>query len=311
MKRRALLLSGAAASLSWRSAASAQTAAVSIRIGIGLNDSGLIPVYAQELGMLQQAGVTFDIQTFANNGAITQAIIAGALDMGVVDGLQVANAVIHGFPLAFFAGGAIFTKDIRTLVLVTAKSSPIQTARDLEGQSVAVSSLNSLSAAGTKEWLRVNGADPAKVKLFELGLAEMNAAIARGTVAAALQGEPFVTEAKADQRLLGVPYTAVAPAFYINGFVASRDWLTKNGAVLGRLSTALYGVARWANTHRTESAAIESRYTKIPVDIVNVMARNTFATSLDPRLLDPALAVGARYGLTSRLVRSQEVVFTS
>lgn len=309
MNRRALLLSGAAASLSGRSVAGAQTA-VPIRIGIGLNDSGLIPVYAQELGMLQQAGVSFDIQTFANNGAITQAIVAGALDMGVVDGLQVANAVIHGFPLAFFAGGAIFTKEIRTLVLVTAKSSPIQTARDLEGQSVAVSSLNSLSAAGTKEWLRVNGADPAKVKLFELGLAEMNAAIARGTVAAALQGEPFVTEAKAEQRLLGVPYTAVAPAFYINGFVAPRDWLAKNNAVVGRLSTALYAVARWTNTHRPESAAIESRYTKIPVEIVNVMARNTFATSLDARLLDPALAVGARYGLTSRLVRSQEVVFT-
>ena len=302
------MLSGAAASLSWRSAASAQTVAP-IRIGIGLNDSGLGPIYAQELGLLQAAGLAFDIQTFTNNGAITQAIVAGALDAGVVDALQVANAVIHGFPLAAFAGGAVFSKDIRTLVLVTAKASPFQTARDLEGQSIGVSSLNSLSACGTKEWLRVNGADPNKVKLFELGLPEMNAAIARGTVAAALQGEPFVTEAKADQRLLGVPYTAIGPAFYINMYVAPRDWLAKNGALAAKLAGIFYQVARWANTHHAESAAVESRYTKIPLDTVNVMSRNTFATSLDPRLIDPALVVAARYGLTSRLVNSQEIIY--
>ncbi|MGA2394597.1 MAG: ABC transporter substrate-binding protein [Candidatus Lustribacter sp.] len=309
MDRRTLLVAGAATASSWPSQAVAQTPAT-IRIGIGLNDSGLLPIYAQELGMLQPAGIAFDVQTFNNNGLITQAIVGGALDVGVVDALQVANAVIHGIPLAFFAGGALFTHDSGTLVLVTAKSSPYHNARDLEGQSVAVSSLNSLSAAGTKEWLHVNGADPAKVKLFELGLPEMNAALARGTVAAALQGEPFVSEAKADQRVLGVPYAAVAPAFYINGFVASRDWLTKNGALVGRLVPVIYQVARWANTKRAESAAIESRYTKIPLDIVNVMARNAFATSLDTKLIDPPLAVGLRYGLISRPVRSDEVTFT-
>jgi ABC-type nitrate/sulfonate/bicarbonate transport system substrate-binding protein len=45
--------------------------------------------------------------------------------------------------------------------------------------------------APTNEWLPVNGADPAKVKLFELPFPNMNTAFARGTVAAALQGEPF------------------------------------------------------------------------------------------------------------------------
>jgi NitT/TauT family transport system substrate-binding protein len=308
MDRRTLLLAGAASALSWPSEAVAQTL-VTIRIGIGLNDSGLLPIYAQELGLLQPAGITFDIQTFTNNGAITQAIVGGALDVGVVDALQVANAVIHGIPLAFFAGGALFARNSGTLVLVTTKSSPYHNARDLEGQSIAVSSLNSLSAAGTKEWLHANGADPAKVKLFEVGLPEMSAALERGTVAAALLGEPFLSEAKGNQRVLGVPYSAVAPTFYINGFVASRDWLTKNSALVARLVPVIYQVARWANTKRADSAAIESRYTKIPIDIVNQMARNSFATSLDAKFIDPPLAVGLRYGLISRPVRGDEVIF--
>src|SRR5580704_16545049 len=153
MDRRSLLGAGAATAVAWPSPAAAQTAPVTVRIGIGLNDAGLLPIYAQELGLLQPAGLAFDIQTFNNNGLITQAIVGGALDVGLIDALQVANAFIHGIPLAFFAGGALFMKNSGTLVLVTAKSSPYHTARDLEGQSVGVSSLNSLSAAGTKEWL--------------------------------------------------------------------------------------------------------------------------------------------------------------
>src|ERR1700722_16835417 len=156
MDRRTLLVAGAATALARPSEAVAQTAPATIRIGLGLNDSGLLPIYAQELGLLQPAGMAFDIQTFNNNALITQAILAGALDVGVIDALQVANAVIHGIPLAFFAGGALFEHNSGTLVLVTAKSSPYHTARDLEGQSVGVSSLSSLSAAGTKEWLHAN-----------------------------------------------------------------------------------------------------------------------------------------------------------
>lgn len=310
MDRRTLLAAGAATAVAAPAGVLAQTPAT-IRIGIGLNDAGLLPVYAQELGFVQPAGLTFDIQTFNNNGLITQAIIGGALDVGLIDALQVANAVIHGIPLAFFAGGALFMHNSGTLVLVTAKASPYHTARDLEGQSIGVSSLSSLSAAGTKQWLQANGADPAKVKLFELGLPEMNAALERGTVAAVLQGEPFISEAKAEQRVLGIPYSAVAPAFYINGFAASRDWLAKNPALVNRLVGVIYQTARWANTKRADSAAIESRVTKIPIDIVNVMARNAFATSLDSRMIDPALAVALRYGLIGRPVRSDELIFNA
>jgi hypothetical protein len=40
------------------------------------------------------------------------------------------------------------------------------------------------------------------------------------------------------------------------------------------------------------------------------MTRNTFATSLDAKLIDPPLTVGARYGLISRPVRGDAVTFT-
>ena len=204
MNRRSMLATGSAALLAGRfSTADAQTATPVIRMGVTLNDSGLGPIYAQEQGFFKKAGLNVEIQPFANAGAAAQGVLIGAIDVGVVDCLQVANGFIHGFPVAAFAGNCMFAKTSPTLVMVTAKTSAYQTARDLEGQTIGVVGLKSLSSSATNEWLRVNGADPAKVKLFELPFPDMNTALARGTIAAALQGEPFLTAARADQRQLG------------------------------------------------------------------------------------------------------------
>ena len=159
----------------------------------------------------------------------------------------------------------------------------------------------------TSEWLRVNGADPDKVKVIEMAFPEMNTALERGTIAAAVQGEPFLSDAKAEQRALGIPFEAMGKPFYVNVYAASRDWLTNNTALAHRLATTLYTTARWANADRPDSAAIESRFTKLPLDVVQTMARNVFATSFDPQLMQPVLDIAARYQLTARAVRAPEI----
>jgi NitT/TauT family transport system substrate-binding protein len=160
------------------------------------------------------------------------------------------------------------------------------------------------------EWLRVNGADPAKVKFIELPFPDMNTDLERGSIAAALQGEPFLSNARAEQRAIGIPFEAMGKPFYINVYAASRDWLTNNGPAAHRLAGILYDVARWVNTHRPESATIESRLTKLPLDVAQTMARNVFATSFDIQLMEPILDVGIRYQLTARAVHAQEIAFT-
>jgi NitT/TauT family transport system substrate-binding protein len=306
MNRRAFAGAGAAALVGTSMPpARAQTSAAPIRIGIAPNDSSLVPLYAQEQGFLQQANLNVELQTISNG--VAQVVLAGGVDVGVVDCVQIANALIHGFPTVAFAGGCTYSKQSPTLVLVTAKSGPIRTARDLEGQTIAVPSSKSLSSSMTTEWLRVNGGDPDKVKVIEMAFPQMNTALDRGTIAAAVNGEPFLSDAKAVQRALGVPFDAMGKPFYINVYAASRDWLAANPALAHRLSTALYAAARWANTHRPESAAIESRFTKIPLNVAQTMARNAFGTSFDPPLMQPVLDIAAKYQLTSRAVRAAEI----
>jgi NitT/TauT family transport system substrate-binding protein len=310
LSRRALIGTGAAALFATqRLPARAQTSPVPIRIGINLNDSSLGPAYALDQGLFRQAGLNVELQNFSNTNTTAQAIAAGGIDVGVIDCIALANAFIHGVPLAAFAGGCLFAKSSPTLVLVTAKTSAIHGPRDLENQTVAVPVLRGLSTSMAIEWVRVNGADSSKVKFIELPFPDMNTDLQRGSIAAALQGEPYLSDAKAEQRALGVPFEAMGKPFYINVYAASRDWLANNATMAHRLTGVLYDVARWANAHRAESATIESRLTKLPLDVAQTMARNVFATSFDPQLIEPVLNVGARYQLTSRAVHAQEIAF--
>ena len=306
MKRRSLLV-GAAAVLAATHVAGAQSPAL-IRVGVTENDSGICPFYARELGMFSQAGLRVEITPIASSGASAQALVAGAVDVTVCDAVQVANAVIHGFPMVAIAGGCLFSKDAPTLVLATKKDGPVRVAKDLEGQTVAVVALKSLSASAAIEWVRVNGADPAKIKFYELGFPEMNAALERGTIAAALLGEPFLSAGQASQRVLGVPFEAVAPSFYVNVYAASRAWATTNPQLAKRFAAVMFDAAKWANTHHAQSAVLENKITKIPLHVANAMVRNPFATTFDPRLIDPVLALGARYKLMDRVVGTAEIL---
>ena len=191
--------------------------------------------------------------------------------------------------------------------MCVAKNSPTKTAKDLENQTIGVVVLRSLTEAAIREWLRLNGADASKVKLLEIPYPEMSPALDRGTIAAAFIGEPFLSSAKANVRILSRAYDVVAPSFYIGAWFSSRTWLSKNPDLARRLSDALYKAAVWGNGHHDETAAILAKYTKQDVDAIRQMNRATYSTALEPKLMQPVLDIGAKYGLTDRRYTAAEL----
>lgn len=279
-----------------------------IRLGLNRSDAQLAVECASELGMFHDAGIDVDLQTLGNGALVMSGVISGALDVGICDDIALGNAVLRGIPIAGFAGGALFTVDEPTLVLVSLKSGTIRTAKDLNGQTVGVVMLQSQSSVATTEWLRTHGADPAQVKIYEMPFAQMVPAMNRGLIAAAFLGEPFLSAAKDDLYKLGTPFEAIAKTFYINTYFANRNWIAGNRDAVRRLTGALYTAARWVNAHRAESGAIEARWTKIDPDRLNAMARNTFATTLDARLYQPVLDIALRYHLLPSRVSAADLV---
>lgn len=198
---------------------------VTIRLGSYPADTYAEPYFAADGGIFTRAGLNVEVTSLST---ITQAIAANALDVGLSDPVQVAHAVHAGVPLAFFAGGGLYSSDAPTTLLCVGKNSAVRGAKDLEGQTIGVQQLASLSALAAREWLRQNGADPQKVQFVEIPFSDMTPALGRGTVAGAVIAEPFLSDSRTDARPLGKVFDAIAKSFYVCGWFASRDWLAKN-----------------------------------------------------------------------------------
>ncbi len=67
-----------------------------------------------------------------------------------------------------------------------------------------------------------------------------------------------------------------------------------------RLATALYDTARWANGHHDETAPILAKYAKLDLARIRAMNRTRYATSLDPKLMQPVLDIALRYNLLEK-----------
>lgn len=279
-----------------------------VRIGYVASDIGAYSYYGKTLGIYARNGLDAEMTIFNNSQAISNAAAANAIDLGASDMIQMANGFIHGVPFGYFAGAAIYSSAEPTLVLCVAKDSPYKKATDFEGQTIAVIALNSVSSISVSEWLHLNGADLNKVKIFEAPFPTMLAGIERGTFAAGLLAEPFITVGANTTRQLAKTYDTIGKEFYVNAWFANRDWIKRSPDVARRFRAAIYETAQWANTHHAESAVMLAEMTKLPLENIRAMKRAVFGTTLDTKMMQPVLDMGVKYKAIEKTVAAADLV---
>jgi ABC-type nitrate/sulfonate/bicarbonate transport system substrate-binding protein len=210
-----------------------------IRIGQNVAETFGEGLYGVDGGLFAAAGLNVEVSTFPNGAAQASACIGGAIDVGLGEATELANGVVHGLPLAIFAGGALYETAAPSTLLCVAANSTFRVAKDFEGQTIAVPAITALSAMAVKAWLVKNGANVARVNFIELPASATLAALERGTIAAAHYGEPYLSAAGTAVRRIAAPYDAVGKRFLISDWFSTRGWLTANPALAKRLTGAL------------------------------------------------------------------------
>lgn len=308
-RARSLTLLGAAATAA-ALPAPARAQSGRVRIGAAANDSYAVTYFAQDGGFFERARIDADIQNFTNAQAMVQAAAGNAIDVGMADLVQVGNAYNRGVPLGFIAAAGIYDSKLPTTLICVAKNGTVRTAKDLENQPVAVVAIASIGSIALQEWVKQNGADATKVKLIELPFSAMAPALTRGTIAAAAIAEPFLSLVRDDVRSIGDAQSVIAKQFFLSGSFASRDWVAANRDVASRLVKAFVAAAAWSNTHHDDTAPILAKYAKLDQDKIKTMARATFATTLDPRMMQPILDIAFKYGQLQKPVRAADLIVT-
>jgi NitT/TauT family transport system substrate-binding protein len=254
--------------------------------------------YADELGYFKAAGLDVHITDMTASPPIVAAVASGAADIGYSVVTSTAVAHERGIPVRFIAPGALWVTANGTAQLVVAKDSPLQSAASFNGKTIAVTGIADLTYYGTKAWLDRNGADTATVKWVELSFPEMAAAVAQHRVDGAMIAEPFLEAAKPTVKFVAAVDDAVAPRFLSTGWIATNVWIKAHPAEAAKFAEVMRQASQWANTHQKESAQILLKHTRITPETAATMSRVEYATTLDPKLLQPSIDAAAKYSNT-------------
>lgn len=285
-------------------------ATTDVRIGAMAIDPFGEAYYGVEKGFFKDSGINATITTLGNGSTIIQAVLGGDLDVGMSNIVNVAAAVTKGIPVIMIAPAALYSAKHSYSRLCVAKTSPFKIAKDLEGGTIAVSTLNDFNQLGVTAWLEHNGVAPGKVKFVELKFPEMGVALARGTVQAATIAEPALSAAltSGTARAFADVYGVISPEFANIVWFTTKAWLAKNPDAAKRLLSGIYASGKWANANPSLSAEILARVSKTDLAVVNAMTRALYATSNDPKYVQAPLEFAQRYGLLTRPVTTAEFI---
>jgi NitT/TauT family transport system substrate-binding protein len=307
----ALALLGAIVLAGVRSSARAD-APIPVRIALFASDVAGNIYDAEELGYFAKAGIAPEIIELANGGAIASAVAGGSADIGMTNVVSLALAHGRGLPFRVIATGGLSLAGVQTNgLLAVAAASPIKSAKDLAGKTVAVDVLGGIPELGVRTWIDTNGGDSKNVKIIELHFAEMIAAVQAGRVDAALVNasvDPTIGKPGDPLRLLAPVYDAISPRFASSVWFGTSDWVAQHPEAAKAFVAALVAANAWANAHHHESAVILAKHIKQTPAEIDAAPRVVYDAAKDPSLLQPVIDAGAKYGLIPAAFPARDVM---
>jgi NitT/TauT family transport system substrate-binding protein len=285
--------------------ATAQTMA-KLNVATTPNDSGAEVYYAVDMGFFKKAGLDVTITTLNNGGLIGAGVASGSFDVAQASLSSIASAHERGINFVIVAPAALYISDRPTSALIVTKTSPIASAKDLEGKVIAVNGLFNVTQVGPEAWIEQNGGNLASVKFIELPFADMPGALASGRIDAAQVSEPALDAAlKGGARILAPAYDAIGKRFLLAGWFSTTAWADANPDIARKFNAVMIETARWANANPALSAKILEKYTKLPVS--PTMSRVLYPERAQPSEAQPLIDASARYKALHKTFPASEI----
>ncbi|MBI4522474.1 MAG: ABC transporter substrate-binding protein [Deltaproteobacteria bacterium] len=266
---------------------------------------------AMEKGFFKSEGLDLELLPMVGGAAIAPAVASGDLQVGWSNVISLYQAHVEGFDFKLVSGGAINVKGSNeTHAIQVLKDSPIKTARDLEGKTVAVNTLNNIVHLMAMAWIDKNGGSVSKVKFVEIPFPQMEAALSSGRVDAASTHEPFVTAStgKGVTRVLSYNWGEVVSKFLIASWFASDKWIKKNQATVSRFVRAVNRGIDAINADIQGTRKLMIKWTGLSPELAKKVALPVFEKGISEKDLQVTIDLTHRYKLVGRSFKAKEVI---
>jgi NitT/TauT family transport system substrate-binding protein len=191
-----------------------------------------------------------------------------------------------------------------------AKNSPLKTAKDLEGKTVAVNTLNNIVHLMAMAWIDKNGGSSSKVKFVEVPFPQMAATLSAGKVDAISVHEPFATAAveKDGARVLAQPWGDVLPKFLIASWFASEKWLAKNKETGQAFVRAIGRGIDAIQADPEASRAAMVKWAGLNPDLAGKIGLPVFEKGVSEKDIQGTIDLTLKYKLISKAFQAREVI---
>jgi NitT/TauT family transport system substrate-binding protein len=310
MKRRSALAAGGAL-LAMPVFAYGQSLA-SITVAGVPEESATPALWARQAGLFRRAGLDVSIEPLNSGSAIAAGVAGGSYAIGKSSLVSLIIAHAKSIPFVLVAGGGLYDSRNPNFGLVVKADSPIKTAAELNGKSVAVSALNDLYTIGTKAWMDKNGGDSSTIKLLELPISAVGDAIAAGRVDAGGLIDPELQTAidAGKVKWLARDFDAIAPRFMYTGWFTTTDYLAKNRSTVEGFVRAMGEASAFVNAHPADTVDVLAKFSAMDPARIAKMHRISYATALDPRLVQPMIDACAKYKVIPAAFDAKDMIAT-
>jgi ABC-type nitrate/sulfonate/bicarbonate transport system substrate-binding protein len=221
-----------------------------------------LPNYAaSEKGFFAQEGIQGDVVLIGSTDTLVQALIAGQINVAIVDPSAAINAVERGAALKIIGG----TVPIAAYTLVGCPK--YKTIKELKGTTIGVVSLVSGSTIFLREMLKKEGLElnrdysiiqggPTTQRLASLKGCNTSATMVLGGDLPRARELGFVEIARLHDYI---------PNLQFHSFIVDSRWAEANNQLTVRYLKAMVRAMQWAHGHKEEAAALVTKRTGIPL----------------------------------------------
>jgi ABC-type nitrate/sulfonate/bicarbonate transport system substrate-binding protein len=195
--------------------------------------------------------------------------------------------------------------------LMVLAGSSIKTAADLNGQTIAVGALNDVFTLALRTWVDKNGGDSTSLKLVEIPIGAIGAAIESGRVVAGSANEPILGAALADGKLRVLAHTfdAISPRFMFTCWFTTREYAQANPAAIDGFRRVVESSAAYTNAHHADTVDLIAKFTSLDPALVRTMARTECGTTIDPSMIQPVIDASVRYKSVAASFDARELIW--
>ncbi|WP_052424097.1 ABC transporter substrate-binding protein [Nonomuraea candida] len=249
---------------------------------------GVVPVpssaplfIAEKRGFFKEEGLTVKTEIIQAPQAVMPKIINGSMDAFLTSYVSLMAINDTGAAkLKLFQHSQEAAPGVAGVVV--AKGSPVKTAADLKGKTIAVNVLKALGQTLTNAHLQEAGLKPEDVKFVAVPFADQLSALSSGQVDAAWLVEPFLTAAKKHGATEIIDTTdGVTAGVPIDGWGVSEQWLAKNPKTAAAFHRALAKAQEIAGADRKAIDEVVPTYTQTQADAAAAMKLGEFSMRAD------------------------------